>query len=125
MLGQSHMKTLAVCLAVLVCLPGCKRRTPAPVAVPAPAPTPPTNAPASIPPPPQPGTAKIITGDQNLPKLNAALQAYLAKYKKAPARLDELAKEGLIPFIPMAPPGQRYELDAARGEVKLVNPMVK
>ncbi len=66
-----------------------------------------------------------MVGDPNLPAINSALKAYMAKHKQAPAKLDDLAKEGLIPFIPMAPPGGRYELDAARGEVKFVAPNVK
>ena len=66
-----------------------------------------------------------MAGDQNLPALNAALKAYVAKHKKAPAKLDDLANDGFIPFVPFAPPGMRYELDAVRGEVKLINPMVK
>ncbi len=63
--------------------------------------------------------------DQNLPLINNALKAYIAKHKKAPAKLDDLAKEGFMPFVPGAPPGSRYELDAARGEVRLVSPRVK
>ncbi len=66
-----------------------------------------------------------MAGDQNLPALNTALKAYLAKHKKAPAKLDDLATEKFIPFVPFAPPGMRYELDAARGEVKLINQMTK
>lgn len=71
------------------------------------------------------GSSRIVAGDQNLPALNAALKAYISKHKKAPAKLDDLATEGLVPFVPFASPGMRYELDAARGEVRLINPMAK
>lgn len=117
-----------VLLALATSLTGCKRRTPAtpspspaPVSEPAKAPAPKTVTPAAS----ATGGSRIISGDQNLPALNTALKAYIAKHKNAPAKLDDLAKEGLIPFVPFAPPGMRYELDATRGEVKLVNPMVK
>ncbi len=113
------MKTVLVLLSVAVVLVACKRRTPPPP-VPPPAPV---NEPAKAPAPSSGGG--IRAGDQNLPALNRALKAYLAKHKQAPAKLDDLAKEGLIPFLPMAPPGGRYELDAARGEVKLVGPTAK
>jgi hypothetical protein len=125
-----QMKTGLVLLAVAVALVACRRRTPP--AAPAPEPPPvsdpvkttgsktaPPSAPAAG------GGGRIVAGDQNLPALNAALKAYMAKHKKAPAKLDDLATEGLVPFVPFAPPGMRYELDAARGEVKLINPMVK
>ena len=115
------MRTLLLLLSVAVVLVACKRRTPP---TPAPPSAPVTEA-AKAPAPAPSGGGGIIAGDQNLPALNRALKAYLAKHKKAPAKLDDLAKEGFIPFLPMAPPGGRYELDAARGEVKLVGPTAK
>jgi hypothetical protein len=124
------MKATLALLTLLTLLTACKRRTPA-----APAPTPTTPASVAAEPggkstPPAASAmpvsgGRIMAGDQNLLTLNNALKTYMAKHKKAPAKLDDLAKDGLIPFVPMAPPGIRYELDAARGEVKLVNPMVK
>lgn len=113
------MKTCLVLLALAALLAGCKRRTPPAPPTPPPAPF---NEPAKA---PAPGGGRIVAGDQNLPALNNALKAYLAKHKKVPAHLDDLAKEGLVPFVPMAPPGMRYELDAARGEVKLIVPGAK
>jgi len=120
------MKTSLVLLAAAMAFAACKRRTP-PTATPAPpAPEPPAKAPPTAKPATVAGgTGSIITGDQNLPALNQALKTYIAKHKKAPAQLDDLAKEGLVPFVPMAPPGMRYELDAARGEVKSIMPGAK
>lgn len=123
------MKTVLVLISVVVLLGACKRRTPAAPA----APSPPTAQPlpesaaklVATPAPATGGSSRILVGDQNLPALNAALKAYIVKHKQAPAKLDDLAKEGFISFVPFAPPGMRYELDAARGEVRLVNPMVK
>lgn len=119
------MKISFLLLFIAVAFVACKRRSqPTPVSPPVPVTEPskaaaPKEAPASV------GGGRIVAGDQNLPAINSALKAYLAKHKKAPAKLDDLAKEGLIPFIPMAPPGGRYELDAARGEVRLIVPTVK
>ncbi len=114
------MKAVVFLLAVLLLPVACKRRSP-PVAPPAAPPSAVQPAPPSAP----PAATTIIPGDQNLPVINNALKAYIAKHKKAPAKLDDLAKEGFLPFVPGAPPGSRYELDAARGEVRLVSPMVK
>ncbi len=118
------MKAVVVLVSVGLLFVACKRRTPA--APPAPA-TPPVAEPVAKPPPAPAtgGSSRIMAGDQNLPALNTALKAYLAKHKKAPAKLDDLATEKFIPFVPFAPPGMRYELDAARGEVKLINQMTK
>jgi len=116
------MKAVVALLSVVLLLAACKRRTPV---APAPAASEPAGKPVAPPAPAAGGAARIVAGDQNLPALNRALKAYLAKHKKAPAKLDDLATEGWVPFVPFAPPGMRYELDAARGEVRLVNPMVK
>lgn len=123
------MKAVIVLLSVVLLFVACKRRTPAvPPAPSAPA-TPPTSESVAKPAPPPAaapgGSSRIQAGDQNLPALNTALKAYMTKHKKAPAKLDDLAKDGFITFVPFAPPGMRYELDAVRGEVKLINPMVK
>ncbi len=123
------MKACLLLLTVMVALTSCKRRTAPPAAPPAPLPpsepvqTPPAAkpAPAAV----QGGASRVVASDQNLPALNSALKAYTAKHKQPPAKLDDLAKDGLIPFIPMAPPGMRYELDRTAGEVKLINPMAK
>ena len=124
-----RMKIFLILFSTVLLLSACKRRTPAAPATPPasasqppPEPTPKAVAPAS---PPAGGSSRIVAGDQNLPALNAALKAYVAKHKKAPAKLEDLAKDGFISFVPFAPPGMRYELDAARGEVRLVNPMAK
>jgi predicted small lipoprotein YifL len=121
------MKTSLVLFVTFLAFAACKRRSP-PAMPPAPQ-TPPAE-PAKAAPAPKSasaagGAGRIIAGDQNLPALNQALKTYIAKHKKAPAHLDDLAKEGLVPFVPMAPPGMRYELDAARGEVKLTMPGAK
>ena len=125
-----HMKIGFVVLSLAVLLGACRRRSAPPTAPPSPSPvSEPANATAPkaiAPSAPSAGAAgRIVAGDQNLPALNAALKAYIAKHKKAPAKLDDLATEGFVPFVPFAPPGMRYELDAASGEVKLINPMVK
>lgn len=120
------MKPSLVLLAAVMAFAACKRRTPPAAPPAAPAPEPPVKAalaPKSA--SAAGGAGRIIAGDQNLPALNQALKTYIAKHKKAPAHLDDLAKDGLVPFVPMAPPGMRYELDAARGEVKLITPGVK
>lgn len=123
------MKAIVVLLSIVVVFAACKRSIPSPPAPPS------ASAPQTVPEPaaksvpvvaPTSGSPSgIVSGDQNLLMLNNALKAYMAKHKKAPAKLDDLAKEGLIPFVPFAPPGGRYELDAARGEVRFVNPMSK
>lgn len=128
MLGQSHMNIFALFLAAIVSFTGCKRRTPAPAASPTPAPAQPAEPakePVAKSAPAAGGSGRIVMGDANLPALNSALKAYVDKFKKPPAKLDDLAKEGFVPFVPFAPPGSRYELDAARAEVKLVNSTAK
>lgn len=119
------MKAIVVLLSIVVVFAACKRSIPSPPAPPsASAPqTVPELAAKSVPAvaPTSGSPSGIVSGDQNLPAINSALKGYIAKHKKAPAKLDDLAKEGLIPFIPMAPPGMRYELDATRAEVKLVS----
>lgn len=124
------MKTGLVLLSLAIFLGACKRRTPPVPPTPPPVPVSEpakTAAPKAVAPstPTPGGSSRIVAGDQNLPALNAALKAYIAKHKKAPAKLDDLATEGFVPFVPFAPPGMRYELDAARSEVKLINPMSK
>lgn len=118
------MKTGPVLLSVAVLLGACRRRTPPPSVPPSPAPA---SEPAKVPAPAPSagGSSRIVAGDQNLPALNTALKAYIAKHKRSPAKLDDLATEGFVPFVPFAPPGMRYELDTARSEVKLINPMAK
>ncbi len=118
------MKTSLVLLAAAMACAACKRRSPPP-APSAPPAAPAKAAPAVQPAPAAGGAGGIIVGDPNLPALNTALKAYVAKHRKPPAHLDELAKEGLVPFVPMAPPGGRYELDAARGVVRFVMPGAK
>lgn len=120
------MKTSLILLATAMAFGACKRRSPpVPPTPQAPPSEPAKTVPAVKPAPATVGAGSIIAGDQNLPALNTALKTYIAKHKKAPAHLDDLAKEGLVPFVPMAPPGMRYELDAARAEVKLVMPGAK
>ena len=122
------MKISLLLLAILMALTACKRRA-APTTPTAP---PPRSEPVQTPPAAKPapaavqgGASRVVASDQNLPALNSALKAYTAKHKQPPAKLDDLAKDGLIPFIPMAPPGMRYELDRTAGEVKLINPLAK
>lgn len=115
------MRPLVALLSAAILLAACKRRTPA---SPEPAPVP-SAQPAAAKDVPAPaaaaaGSTGIVAGDQNLPALNSALKAYLAKHKQGPARLEDLAKEGFIGFVPMAPPGGRYELNPQRSEVRLV-----
>ncbi|MBI3875687.1 MAG: hypothetical protein HY300_06945 [Verrucomicrobia bacterium] len=129
------MKTAVALLSAVALLAACKpRELPAPPPVvpqaassretvreaPRPAASAATPAPIS-----GGGGTAIVMGDANLPELNRALKAYIAKFNKPPQSLNDLEKEGLIKFIPFAPPGMRYELDATRREVKLVNSMVK
>jgi hypothetical protein len=115
------MNPLVALLSVAILLVACKRRTtasPEPVPVPPAKPAAATGIPA--PAPAAAGSTGIVAGDQNLPVLNSALKAYLAKHKQGPAKLEDLAKEGFIAFVPMAPPGGRYELNPQRSEVRLV-----
>lgn len=120
------MNPLAALLSVTLLFAACKRRTPT---VPEPAAVPPATPAATTPFPPSApaaaGSGRIVAGDQNLPALNSALKAYLAKHKQGPAKLDDLAREGFIGFVPMAPPGGRYELNPQRTEVRLVQPISK
>ena len=64
-------------------------------------------------------------GDQNVPVLQRAVEVYRGKFKRLPAQLNDLVKEGFLPAVPFPPPGMRYELDAVTGEVKLINPLAK
>lgn len=122
------MKTTFSLLSAAVLIAACKpREVPAPVPV-APQATATKETAGQTPKPPVPaggGGVAIVAGDANLPELNRALRAYVTKFNRPPQSLNDLAKEGLIKFIPFAPPGMRYELDAARGEVKLVNVAAK
>lgn len=121
------MKAVVVLFSVVLLFVACKRRPPATPAAPSAPVTPPVAEPAAKPPtaPATGGSSRVVPGDQNLPALNIALKAYRAKHKQGPAKLDDLAKEGFIPFVPMAPPGSRYELNAQRSEIQLVLPTAK
>jgi len=67
------------------------------------------------------GLKGIPTGpEEDLRVLNDALKAYLGIGKPVPGRLDELVSAGLLLKLPKPPSGQRFEIDPASREVRLV-----
>lgn len=96
------MNRLLLC-ALLFALPlaACKRK---PSTAPAP------EAPAA---PPNPV--------EDLKALNDAVRAYTMGQLKDPGTLDDLVKSGFMKRLPTPPPGKKYQLDAKKSAVLLVD----
>ena len=65
---------------------------------------------------------KIISDDpeENLEVLNQALDAWLATHEELPEKIADLVIGDHLPMLPMAPVGQRFEIDQITKRVVLV-----
>jgi hypothetical protein len=65
---------------------------------------------------------KLISDDpeENLEVLNQALDAWLATHENLPEKIADLVMGDLLPMLPMAPVGQRFEIDRVTNRVVLV-----
>ena len=65
---------------------------------------------------------KLISDDpeENLEVLNQALDAWLATHEELPEKIADLVIGDHLPMLPMAPVGQRFEIDQITKRVVLV-----
>jgi hypothetical protein len=65
---------------------------------------------------------KLISDDpeENLEVLNQALDAWLATHEELPEKIADLVMGDHLPMLPMAPVGQRFEIDQITKRVVLV-----
>jgi hypothetical protein len=65
---------------------------------------------------------KLISDDpeENLEVLNQALDAWLATHDELPEKIADLVMGDHLPMLPMAPMGQRFEIDQITKRVVLV-----
>ena len=65
---------------------------------------------------------KLISDDpeENLEVLNQALDAWLATHEELPEKIADLVMGDHLPMLPMAPMGQRFEIDQITKRVVLV-----
>ena len=65
---------------------------------------------------------KLISDDpeENLEVLNQALDAWLATHEELPEKIADLVIGEHLPMLPMAPVGQRFEIDQITKRVVLV-----
>ena len=65
---------------------------------------------------------KLISDDpaENLEVLNQALDAWLATHEDLPEKIADLVIGDHLPMLPMAPVGQRFEIDQITKRVVLV-----
>lgn len=114
-------KTLGITLVAASLLSGCSKETPAPAPVTAPPPKP--AAAIDVPAPSVLGSAprEITPMEQSQAAyLTLQLQEYSAKHGKVPTDLGELVAAKMLPKMPVAPQGFRYEIDAKNRQVVLV-----
>ena len=52
--------------------------------------------------------------------LQLSVDAYQKIYKRKPASLEQMVKEGFLASVPPAPPGKRFALDPATARVNVV-----
>jgi hypothetical protein len=52
--------------------------------------------------------------------LQLSVEAYEKIYKRKPASLEQMVREGFLASLPPAPPGKRFSLDPATGRVSVV-----
>ena len=65
---------------------------------------------------------KLISDDpeENLEVLNQALDAWLATHEELPEKIADLVIGDHLPMLPMAPVGQRFEIDQITERIVLV-----
>ncbi len=65
---------------------------------------------------------KLISDDpqENLEVLNQALDAWLATHEELPEKIADLVIGDHLPMLPMAPVGQRFEIDQITKRIVLV-----
>ena len=65
---------------------------------------------------------KLVSDDphENLEVLNQALDAWLATHEELPKKVADLVMGDHLPMLPMAPVGQRFEIDQITKRVVLV-----
>ncbi|MBC8326474.1 MAG: hypothetical protein H8E27_12695 [Verrucomicrobia subdivision 3 bacterium] len=65
---------------------------------------------------------KLISDDpeENLEVLNQALDAWLTTHEELPEKIADLVMGDHLPMLPMAPVGQRFEIDRVTNRVVLV-----
>ena len=65
---------------------------------------------------------KLISDDpqENLEVLNQALDAWLATHEELPEKIADLVMGDHLPMLPMAPVGQRFEIDQITKRIVLV-----
>ena len=65
---------------------------------------------------------KLISDDpqDNLEVLNQALDAWLAMHEELPEKIADLVMGDHLPMLPMAPVGQRFEIDQITKRIVLV-----
>lgn len=51
--------------------------------------------------------------------LQLSVEAYEKIYRRKPASLEQMVREGFLASLPPAPPGKRFVLDPATGQVRL------
>lgn len=52
--------------------------------------------------------------------LQLSVDAYQKIYKRKPASLEQMVKEGFLASLPPTPPGKRFALDSATARVSVV-----
>jgi hypothetical protein len=52
--------------------------------------------------------------------LQLSVEAYEKIYKRKPASLEQMVREGFLASLPPAPPGKRFTLDPATARVSVV-----
>ena len=57
---------------------------------------------------------------ENLEVLNQALDAWLATHEKLPEKIADLVMDDHLPMLPLAPVGQRFEIDQITKRIVLV-----
>ena len=63
---------------------------------------------------------KKAVGTLGTVSLNSAIQTFFEKESRYPKDLNELITSGVLPKLPAAPNGMKFEYDAATGLVKTV-----
>ncbi len=90
-----------------------------------------TNTNAAIEPASQPAAAAAPAASPNQPRvereanfqaqdLQLSVEAYEKIYKRKPASLEQMVKEGFLASLPPAPPGKRFAYDPASARVSVV-----
>lgn len=67
-----------------------------------------------------PGGAAVENDMPQTRDLQASVDAYVKIYKRKPASLEQLVKEGFLAVLPAAPPGKRFAFDSSTARVSVV-----